>query len=227
MRGIGSAIESAKKYDIPLIISGTGARVAYLAMIPELYQGGDPRFFKNVLKGSELVTSVDQLSGSDSLYNFEKLMGIALRTLGLPIKTKHQQIGIYDYFEPDLINVYEIIQKEMGWTKPDGNAEHMDCLVQSVANYIQTLKFPELTHKTIYNSGQVRFGRMSREAALEVENDNLHNTDTPAMLDTFLREINMDKKVFYNSTNDWRKLDSYRNKELDSIRRIYRKIARN
>lgn len=55
MRGISVCMwDMAIELGIPLVISGAGKRVAYLSSIPELFQGGDVTFLRNVLQGEQI-----------------------------------------------------------------------------------------------------------------------------------------------------------------------------
>ena len=103
--------------------------------------------------------------------------------------------------------------------------EHMDCRLHDIPAFIHTIKFPELTPTTLYNSHLVRLGLMKREEALQIEEDNLRNRQEPRSLDLFLEDIDMSRDEFYASIKDWKKMDGFRDKRNEAMRALYRRIA--
>ena len=83
MHGIGlcNAVVS-KDYDIPLVISGTGRRVSYLGAVPELFQGGDVHFFRNVVRGEDIEEDVRPMLLDPSPWSIRKVKRIMCRMLG-------------------------------------------------------------------------------------------------------------------------------------------------
>jgi len=225
MRGIGAAIDFARLLDIPLTVSGTGRRVEYLSMLPELFQGGDPSFFKKVVEGTPFEFRAHHLSVRQPGFNLRRLSRIASRLLRLPLLPKQQQVGIYDYFDPSFDQILPIIEREMGWTKPVDGFEHMDCQMHGVAHYVQSLRFPEITPSTVHQSGLVRMGRTTREAALQLDQAQLRDRRTPSQLGVFLREVGMSQEEFEKVAKDWRKMDRFRSKTRDRLQSFYHRIA--
>lgn len=213
----------ARAFRIPLVIGGSGTRISYLTTLPEVAEGGDLGFFRNVVRGESVEKCVGPLwhnfrgRGEElvrDLYRYRlvrvglrKLFGISWDLIPLAVPS----LGLFDFMEVPYATMRETIENEMGWTKPPDQFEHMDCLLHEITFYIHTLKFPELTTGTLHRSGLVRLGEMTRAEALEAEYEELRNPPPePAILHSFLQEIGMSHEEFMSSTQDWRALDRFR-----------------
>jgi len=228
MHGIGLCnVVVSRDYGIPLIISGTGWRVTYLGLFPELFQGGNLRFFRNVVKGEPIEEDAGPMLLNPWPWNARKMLRIASRLLRIRPRDPRtvSSIGIYDYLAPSYDEIYRTIEREMGWHRPTDKAEHMDCMVHELPFYMHTLKFPELTPSTIYHSGLIRLGAMDREQAMEIEREKFANPQEPKMLEPFLREIGVSRDEFESSVRDWRKIEQFRDRKTNALRSIYRKIT--
>lgn len=153
-------------------------------------------------------------------------MRITCELLRLPNPMLTNRIALYDYIDANYDEIYNTIKQEMGWKKPVDQFEHMDCILHEIPFYIHTLKFPELTTDTLYYSGLIRLGRMTREEAMNLESNNPIKTLVPTVLDSFLREIGMSKDEFEASVRDWRKVEKFRKKENVIVSIYRRRIAR-
>ncbi|MBN1136113.1 MAG: hypothetical protein JXM73_05990 [Anaerolineae bacterium] len=215
----------ARAFRIPLVIGGSGTRISYLTILPELAEGGDVDFFRNVVRGEPVEKDVGPLwhefrgRGEDlirDLYRYRavrvglrRLFGISWDLIPLAVPS----IGLFDFVDVPYDTLRETIEAEMGWSKPPDQFEHMDCLLHEIPFYIHTLKFPELTTGTLHRSGLVRLGEMTRAEALEAEYDELRNRPgEPQILAPFLQEIGMSHDEFLSSARDWRTLDRFRKK---------------
>lgn len=228
MRGIQAGTQLIfDKFKTPLFITGTGRRVTYLSMIPEIFQGGDLSFFKNVIRNESCFNDLRGIHYSpiSRQYNkikeqFSRLLGFHPRLIGFYT----YYIALYDYFEPSFDEIRSIIMRELGWKNPDDEFEHMDCLFHDIPLYIQTIRFPELTQKTLYHSNLIRLGLMSRDEAMETESQLNREKKEPKNLELFLNEIGLNKDDFLRYVRDWRETDKFRNKFDQGARRFYRRI---
>lgn len=227
MRGIEACTQLIfDKFKTPLFVTGTGRRVTYLSMIPEIFQGGDLSFFKNVMKNESFFDDLGSISYSHLSKQLNKIKELLSRLLGLhpsSIGFYTCYIALYDYFEPSYDEIRSIIVQELGWKNPDEAFEHMDCLLHDISLYIQTIRFPELTKKTLYHSNLIRLGLMSRDEAMEAESQLNREKKEPKILESFLNEIGLNKDDFLSSVRDWRETDKFRNKFDQGARRFYRR----
>jgi hypothetical protein len=158
MYGIGLCKKiSSKEFKIPLLVSGDGVLRSYLGSFPEVFQGGDSDFFKNIVKGSPIEKSAKQMFMPSSLYrNLGRILRIGLKLLRIRLKEREfLYIPIYDYFSPSREKVYETIKREMGWNDSGGEAEHMDCLLHEIPFYIHTLLFEPCYNGTALNGNNM------------------------------------------------------------------------
>jgi hypothetical protein len=228
MRGIQAGVQMINdKFKPPLFITGTGRRVTYMAIHPEIFQGGDLSFFKNVIKDEPWKNDLRSIHYSPFTRQINKLKEQLCRMFGLhPLLLGFYSyyIALYDYIEPAFDQIRDTLEKEMGWESPEGKFEHMDCLLHDIPGYIHNIRFPELTGTTLYNSNLVRLGLMSRDEAMEKEKQVRASLKEPEALEPFLKQIGVTKEEFINSVKDWEKTDKYRNKLDIGIRRFYNRI---
>lgn len=137
-----------------------------------------------------------------------------------------QHISLYDYIYTPRDEVYETIKKEMGWEKSADAFEHLDCELHDIPFYIQTLKLPGVTTGTLYNSGLIRQGIMTREEAMKIEDEKLKNPQKPHILDSFLKEIKMNETEFTANAKEIGKPEKYKPKLGVLLRKIYHKKRR-
>lgn len=228
MRGIALCGEfAARSFKIPLIVSGTGARVTYLSFYPELFEGGDASFLKNVVKGGSLESDIPpRLVSRPTSWYLSHMGKLASKLIKKPIRVGPRSIGIYDYLEFSSEDIMEALKTEMGWESPDDKVEHMDCYVHELPFYIHSQKFPALTPHTFYRSHLVRLGELSRQHAMELEEADLASKQQiPAALLPFLEQIRVSKSEFDNVVSDWTTLGKYRSHGLQKIRSLYHRLT--
>ncbi len=227
LRGITLALKVAKRYRIPLTVQGTGWQVRYLSSLTEVYQEAWPGFFGNVVRGEAIEREIRPLLEKDKSWDLDRLAGIAARVFKSPRLARSFYVRLYDYFDPDYDKIYETIKKEMGWTAADqSNAEHLDCELHGVAGFLHHLKFPELTGHTIHRAGLVRMGKVGRDAALAQDLEELARAEEPAVLERFLREMDMTKEEFLAHTRDWRTVAKFRMRKKYRLRNLFYKLTR-
>lgn len=227
LRGIGLALNVAQRYKIPLTVSGTGWQVTYLAGVPEVYQEGSVEYFRSVVKGEPIEEEIAPLLEDNSSWNPGRLFRIAARVLRQPRLARSFYVRLYDHFDPDYDKIYDTIKREMGWKSGDeSNAEHLDCELHSVAGHLHSLKFPDLTHHTIYRAGLVRMGKLGRNEALNQDSEDKGRLAPPTKLSAFLEELGMTREQFLSYTRDWKRVARFRSTKRRPLRALYHKLTR-
>jgi hypothetical protein len=229
MRGIESATQIADgKFRPPLVIYGGGRKTSYVGYVPEIFQGGDVRFFNNVIRGEAvgkqgaiLSTPYTRRQLNKALREILKLFKLETTLLG--VYTYY--MNIYDYIDASYDKIRSTLEKEMNWRCPPDDFEHMDCSLHDIPSYIHTVRFPHLTPVTLYNSNLIRLGRMTRDQALAVDEEYLQALKEPRGLDMLLDRIDMPREEFNRAIGDWRIMGQFRDKGHDALRALYRRIA--
>lgn len=223
MRGIEQCVE-ANRSNIPLIVTGNGARVDYLTFIPELFQSGDNNYFTKMIGESYLKKDAKILFENKrslpyrctrEIYHFVKriFMIPQKKLLKKTITSDIGYIDLYNYIDLPQNRMIEIIEREMGWSSSDEEIEHMDCLLHEMQHYVNALKFDEITLHTFHRSYLVRTGEITKEDALRLESEELKSPIQPKILNSFLKEIEMTKDDFLSSVKDWKKIDKFRSRD--------------
>ncbi|MDG6224279.1 MAG: hypothetical protein QCI82_02070 [Candidatus Thermoplasmatota archaeon] len=225
MRGIEIVSKmGADMFDVPLIIKGTGARYSYLARVPELFQNGDAAFFSRVVENEKLSFNVDAMKQFTVKWDLKRIVHLSTALLRIPDPTTPRHVSIYDHLGPSYDEILGTIKKEMGWTEPSDQVEHMDCKASKIASYAQSKKAKGLSDATCKNSSLIRLGSMKRdEAMLYEKNYNDENKDPPN-LDWFLCQIGMSRDEFEGSITDWRTIQSFRDDRGSLLNNVYLKL---
>ncbi|MFH1414000.1 MAG: hypothetical protein ABIG56_04060 [Candidatus Omnitrophota bacterium] len=102
-----------------------------------------------------------------------------------------KDIHLYDYIRWDRNTILNTIQREMGWSVPEGSATswRVDCALVPLVNYL-TGKAYGVSKLEIGFSNMVRSGKMDRNDALRRVEQIEKNTDIN-LLKQFLREMNI------------------------------------
>jgi len=204
MKGIAVCVTIANKlYRTPLYIHGDSGKISYVGY-PEISAAGE--IFAKLIEGDPIADEISQWKIREMT---RYVGGLYKRTLG-KIFGVQQAFSFYEFFDVPREVIYNTIKNEMNWKAPPEDAEHMDCLLHEVPFYMHSLKFPEMTKKTTFLAGQVRFGEMTREEALEIENRERAQGKKPEILDSFLKELGMSEDEFVSHVRDWKKVDRYR-----------------
>jgi len=222
MRGIELVSKmGADMFNIPLIIKGTGQRYSYLSRIPELFQNGDPDFFSRVFDGQRTSYNIKGLKEFKVKWDLSRIVHIFTSLLGLPDPTTPRHISIYDYLGPSFKEIEDTIKKEMNWTRPEDQTEHMDCKASKIAIYLHSKKADGLSDSTCKNSSLIRLGLMSRKDALDYDEKYIKDRKDPTNLIWFLDQINMTREEFEKNITDWNKLDRFRKNGQTLLERTY------
>ena len=198
MRGVNFTIETAaKKFNVPLIIKGSGKRVQYISNIPGVTNSNSSYFFKRVIRGDENNHWFSILGSNRIGLEFYKLAYLLKIPRTFLMKFFPQSIGIYDFIYKPYTEIIDIIQKETGWKKPEDTFEHFDCLLHGIPFYKDTLKINGITPHTFHNSGLIRQGLMSRNDALKKEEGILNREhQKPDDLERFLSDLQVSYDEF-------------------------------
>lgn len=229
MRGIEVATHIAEsKFRPHLVIYGGGRKTSYVGYVPEIFQGGDVRFFNNVIRGEAVCKQGFAFSKPWTSRQLNKAIReifklFKLETILLNFYTYY--MNIYDYIDASYDEIKSTLEKEMNWSCPSDDFEHMDCSLHDIPSYIHTVRFPHLTPMTMYNSNLIRLGRMTRDQALAIEEKLLQANKEPRGLDILLERIGMTKEEFHRAIGDWRMMEKFRDKSYEASRAFYRKIA--
>ncbi len=215
MRGISKSFELAlRSFDIPLLITGGGARVVYLGMFREVFQDGGASPFSRMFAGDPLEKEATCMMAASQPFAkraIRKISGLLVRKLGIPVSGASMRIELYDYVEFSKEEIQRKIEQEMGWSAPEGKFEHIDCGLHDMQHYVNTFKFDELTLHTFHRSHLIRIGEMAREEAMSLEEEEeLMNPKIPEVFDSFLAEIEVDHDDFVSYVKYWKKLEKYR-----------------
>ena len=218
MRGIEVATVAARvAFDIPLVISGAGGKVSYINALPEVFQEGDERFARNVLAGESLKRYAFAVpAAAPSLRtSATKLLRFARRALDRAIRIAEGApvsyvAHIFSYLDVSPEQMLRTLEQEMGWTKPPGEVEHMDCRAHGVQSYIWARKFPQLTPNTFHRCGLIRRGVITREDALRAEEEELAQARAPDALGPFLQDVGLSEAEFDSAVKDYTRIDRFR-----------------
>ncbi len=219
MKGIEvCGIIATKTFNPPLFMHGNSAKIGYM-VYPEIFAGGE--IFGSLIKDEPIAKEAEQLIAGDRQKVYNAMKRLIFRNSFMAPRV----MCFHDYFDVSRDELYDTIRREMGWTAPD-DPEHMDCLIHEVPFYVHGLKFPELTKKTAFLSGQIRLGEMEREEALDIETKELAEKKKPAILDSFLSELDMSEDEFMRYASNWKNVDLYRDKARSSLVSLYHRIVK-
>jgi hypothetical protein len=229
MRGIEVATQIAyEKHRPPLVVYGGGRKVTYVGLYPEVFQGGDVRFFRNVVKGESVRRKVGSFLVPWTSRQVSKGVRELLKLFWLQkvlVGSYTYYVNIHDHIDAYFDKIRQTLEKEMDWKSPEGSFEHMDCPLHDIPAYIHMVKLPDLTPTTLYNSHQIRLGLMKRDEALRIEEVNLISRQDPRGLEIFLADTGISREEFNASIRDWTIMDGFRDKKNEAIRAVYRRIA--
>lgn len=230
MRGINYAIEiSLKSFNIPLVIKGSGRRVQYISQLKGISTLNTPAYFENVIKGTSVYDRFKHLSQYKNKLERQKMIGGIFDILGLSrhllMKFIPQHIGLYDYIYLPYTEITRIIKKEMGWSDGGNSVEHLDCELHDVPFFKNTILVENITKSTLHNSGLIRQGLLTKEEALQKEEEDKRADPRPPELLKFLKDNAMTYEDYetYVRNADRRK---YTPKVQKLAREIYHKFRK-
>jgi hypothetical protein len=178
LNGMGVAIMRAQAaFNIPISLTGTSRRTEE-HVSPSFFLDANPSFIENVLDGESIKNDASILLEPAGLFSS-------------PL-----QIKLPDYMDWNYNEIFKIIKSELGWKAHAEDAEHTDCKVDNIVNYIRYIKFPDLIPNMLRFSKLVTVAQMSKkEAELRVA-ESKANIREPENLQWFLNVLKITREDF-------------------------------
>ncbi|MBN2285929.1 MAG: hypothetical protein JXI43_05735 [Tissierellales bacterium] len=192
MRAINFSIETiARTFKVPLIIKGSGKRVQYVSQIrlPKKSGSNSSFFFNRVIRGEKIEEKFRIFRrNSHSRMEWFKIALLFRISPKFLMNFSPQAINLYDYIYKPYPEIINIIKNEMDWNSQADSFEHLDCHLHEIPFYIDTKLVDGITTETFHNSALIRQGIITREKALEIEEELQKNKKIPKELITFLEK---------------------------------------
>lgn len=203
MRGMGVAtMRLQEAFRIPLSLSGTSRRTEE-HVDTHFFLDGDLNFIENVLREDDL----------DSEFQ------VLLRPFG--VFRSPARIKLPDFLDWDYRTIYDTITGDLGWTSPEKDAEHTDCAVEPIVQYVRYRKFPAMTPELLRFSKLVTCGQMSKaEARHHVEISSERLTESPPEIGRFIESLDITKQQFEEVLQEPLRHLKYLSKRHPAVRRI-------
>jgi hypothetical protein len=218
MRGISVAREmAANAFNIPLIVSGTSQRTEeYVA--PEYFISGRLDFFEEVVKDCQLVSQAFPLLRRPSL----KRLVSYLFFWGSKIERVFHSaiIPLPEYVDWNYDEVYGTIKNELDWKAHKEEAEHTDCKMENIVQYMRQRKFPALIPEMLRYSKLVTAGIITKQDAKEKIADKPYEAAEPNNFDSFLQMFDIKRSHFEEVISDPLRHMKYYKKPTSLLRRV-------
>jgi hypothetical protein len=207
-------------YFCPICLSSMGAMVSRVQKafgIPLCIKGTARRTEEHVAK-EFFVSSNDFAENLFTGSPHEKEAKFLLEPVG--IFKSPPAIQLPDFVDWNYDEIYATITEKLGWEAPTRRAEHSDCVVDNIVNWIRFKRFPVLIPEMLRFSKLVTVGQMSREEAeKEVEAQKIH-CEEPANLSFFLSALNITPEEFKTALADPLKHLPYLKPQNRVVRRL-------
>jgi hypothetical protein len=192
--GINYAISLYQRlFNIPLVIFGTSTRVDEQS--PFEVTCTHPAYVRKVLLESGLsLRDIDAflIKRQSEVPTFEK---IRMKLFDLDSLT----ISLPDYVRWDNQEIQNILERDLNWTTPDKEKDHIDCKFAPIKYYLKNKQIPHYIFKQEKYSQLIRDGQMTREKALESLSAALQGEhEEPAELNDFMQFLGLEKKDIEN-----------------------------
>jgi hypothetical protein len=202
LQGMGVAIERTQAgFEIPLAVKGTARRTEE-HVAPEYFVEGGISFIENLLKGSE----------------WEKEAAAMLQPAG--IFSSPRAIQLPNFMDWNYDTIYKTIKTELGWKAHSVDAEHTDCKVDNIVNWIRYKKYNVLVPEMLRFSKLVTAGQMSRDEALRRVAESEKALKEPENLDYFLNSLGVSREEMEEVLADKRRHFKYLKQNNRVIRRL-------
>ena len=202
LQGMGVAIERTQTaFEIPLAIKGTSRRTEE-HVSPEYFVEGGISFIENLLQGSE----------------WEKDAAALLQPAG--IFSSPRAIQLPNYVDWNYDAIYKTIKAELGWKAHSGDAEHTDCKVDNIVNWIRYKKYNVLVPEMLRFSKLVTAGQMTRDEALRRVSANKKALKEPENLDFFLNSLGISRQEMEEILADKHRHMKYLKQNSRVLRRL-------
>ena len=201
LHAMGATVSRIQKaFGIPLCVKGTARRTEEHVAKEFFVSSND--FAETVLKGSPL----------------EREARILMEPVG--IFKSPPAIQLPDFVDWKYDEIYATITEKLGWEAPTPRAEHSDCVVDNIVNWVRFKRFPALIPEMLRFSKLVTVGQMSREDAEKaVEGQKIHCQD-PSNLPFFLSALNITPEEFRAAVADPLKHLPYLKPQNRIVRRL-------
>jgi hypothetical protein len=188
------SINTAKKYEVPFVIWGSSALESIDNKNYEKYKklgkipySGIVYKLKILLNDPKMIKEVPYIGYHAAKYDFFSIaqrralhfpLRFALSPMGIPPFSNENPkfIHFFDFLNWDSIRNIKLLEDELGWKHPEGKDSRFDCVIHSFVN-IQYLKDHGITQDGVNLCNFIREGRMSREDALNREQDDVKSTE--------------------------------------------------
>lgn len=165
-----------KAFEIPICIKGTSRRTEE-HVSKEFFVCSDD-FVENLLLGSPL----------------EKEARLLLEPAGI-IKSP-RAIQLPEYLDWNYDEIYSTITEKLGWRSHAPRAEHTDCVVDNIVNWIRYKRFPALIPEMLRFSKLVTIGQLSREEAEKIVLNIKEHIEEPSNLSCLLNAFDITAEEF-------------------------------
>jgi len=200
MRGIYAATFAlTRQFRVPLVLKGTSARTEE-RVTPEIFQDGRLSFFKQVLARHPFEQSCGLFDCDRSF--LQKLRHGLFLLFGQRVRFGTVEIQVPDFLDWNYDEIYKTISSEMGWRSLPDRDEHVDCLVEPVAQYLRKVRVPDLTPSMLRYSAEIRVGQRERRAALEQIGRERLRPGLPQELPIFLERLGVSEEWFRAQLKD-------------------------
>ena len=207
-------------YFCPICLSSMGAMVSRVQKafgIPLCIKGTARRTEEHVAK-EFFVSSNDFAENLFTGSPHEKEAKFLLEPVG--IFKSPPAIQLPDFVDWNYDEIYATITEKLGWEAPTRRAEHSDCVVDNIVNWIRFKRFPVLIPEMLRFSKLVTVGQISREEAeKEVEAQKVH-CEEPSNLSFFLSALNITPEEFKTAMADPLKHLPYLKPQNRVVRRL-------
>lgn len=202
LQGIGVAVTKTQAaFGIPLAVKGTARRTEE-HVSPEYFVDSNISFIENLLKGTELEEEAKPL----------------LRPAG--IFSSPKAIQLPNYMDWNYDTIYKTIKTELNWQAHSEDAEHTDCNVDNIVNYLRYKKYNVLIPELLRVSKLVTVGQMTREEALRRVEDNKRLLKEPENMTYFLDSLNISRDEMEEVLADKLKHLKYLKENSRIVRRL-------
>jgi len=182
-----------KLYKIPLIISGTSTRVDEQS--PFEVTSTHPLYIRRVLTKCGFSLSEINKFLIKRQYELPPSEKIKMKLFD----TDYTQINMPDYLKWDNMEIQEVLEKELGWTTPDQQKDHIDCKFAPIKYYLKNKQIPNFIFTQEKYSQLIRDSQMTRKEALKLLDKKIQNErDEPEQFDDFLKFFNLQRKDIEN-----------------------------
>jgi hypothetical protein len=165
-----------KAFGIPLAVKGTSPRT-------EEYISGEffvcsNDFVENVFIGSPLESEARLLLEPAGIFK------------------SPPSVQMPNYWDWNYDEIYTTITNELGWQAHSHRAEHTDCTIDNIVNWIRFKRFPALVPEMLRFSKLVTVGQMSRDEAIKAVAEKKADREEPSNLSVFLGALNITREEF-------------------------------